>query len=722
MQPRRVIILKVLIIFFTLFCLYQFSAPSRASNQAEGPVQPSGSPSPVPSPLPQGTQENLPLAAPSPPAPAESESPAVSPLPAETPQEQSAPPEEVAVPRVTAVLVEGNSAVSADEILKVLYVKVGDPYLEPKLNRDIRAIYETGNFTDVRVSSAPYAGGVRVTFRVIENPVVTEIIISGNRIIDTETLKNLLGTKVGKILNKTVLGDDLSAINNYYSENLGYVMKISHVTGIDFSPEGKLSLTIQDGVEVKEVRIEGSSLYADSVLRPMVKVKPGDLFNRKAMQGDYDTLNQYYEEHDYVLNTIRGNIDDDGVVTIQIVEAVVEDVRVEGNTKTKTYVVIRNLRTRVGQVIRKKKIKRDMERLNNLGYFETVNVDVEPGSAPGKVVLAWKVKEQKTGLATLGFGYSGGGGGPMQAGLTGAVSYSEKNLGGRGQTASAQWQRGVNIDTLSLSFYDPAINKLQDSLGFSFYNSTFQELRQPVYGVQPLQYAYYNDKRAGGSITYGKLLNDDLRLFLTLKHEEITIEQSADSSFPVTGVTNGMRAVNSMALAAIYDTRDDVFNPYEGGYLNASVELAGGLLKGDFNYTKSILEWRKYFPLRHDKTIAFRAWGGNISGSAPITENFYVGGTDTIRGYQDNSFYGTSMLVFNLEFRFPIANIKMLKGAIFADAGNAWVPGQADMTLKKDVGAGLRIVFPTLGLGVIRVDYALGEQDKRFSIGIGQTF
>jgi outer membrane protein insertion porin family len=199
---------------------------------------------------------------------------------------------------------------------------------------------------------------------------------------------------------------------------------------------------------------------------------------------------------------------------------------------------MRNLRTRVGQVIRKKKIKRDMERLNNLGYFETVNVDVEPGSAPGKVVLAWKVKEQKTGLATLGFGYSGGGGGPMQPGLTGAVSYSEKNLGGRGQTASAQWQRGVNIDSLSLSFYDPAINRLQDSLGFSFYNSAFQELRQPVYGVQPLQYAYYNDRRAGGSVTYGKLLNDDLRLFLTLKHEEITIEQSADSSYPVSGVTN----------------------------------------------------------------------------------------------------------------------------------------------------------------------------------------
>jgi outer membrane protein insertion porin family len=720
--------LKITAVFLVLLLFYHFSMPSGAANQSgiDPEAMPRPSETPVPmsstSPQPQEVQEGSAIPSPTPETTPAQELPAEPPSPSETPLEENAPVEEAAPPRVTAVLIEGNSAVSTEDILKVLYVKVGDPYLEPKLNRDIRAIYETGCFTDVRIDSAPHAGGVKVTFRVIENPVVTEIQISGNSIVDTETLKNLLGTKTGKILNKTVLSDDISAINSYYNDNLGYVMKTSHVVGIDFSPEGKLSLTIQDGVEVKDVKIEGSSLYSDAVLRRMVRVKAGDLFNKKAMQTDYDTLNKYYEENDYVLNTIRGNIDDDGVVTVQIVEASVEDIRVEGNTKTRTYVIMRNLRTRVGQVIRKKKIKRDMERLNNLGYFETVNMDVEPGSSPGKVVLAWKVKEQKTGLATLGLGYSGGGAGALQPGLTGAISYSEKNLGGKGQTASAQWQRGVNIDSLSLSFYDPAINKLQDSLGFSFYNSAFQELRQPVYGLPNLQYAYYNDKRAGGSVTYGKLLTDDLRLFLTVKHEELRIEQSADSQYQVTGVTNGTQTVNSSALAAIFDTRDDVFNPYEGNYLNASVELAGGLLKGDFDYTKSILEWRKYFPLRHEKTLAFRAWGGNISGSAPITENFYVGGTDTLRGYPDNSFYGTSMVVLNLEFRFPIADIKMLKGAVFVDAGNAWMPGQKDITLKKDVGVGLRIVFPTLGLGVIRVDYAYGEQDKRFSIGIGQTF
>jgi outer membrane protein insertion porin family len=353
----------------------------------------------------------------------------------------------------------------------------------------------------------------------------------------------------------------------------------------------------------------------------------------------------------------------------------------------------------------------------------------EPGTDYGKYVLVVKVKEQKTGLATLGLGYTGGGSGPVRSGITGAISFSERNFQGRGLGASVQWQRGVNIDSLALSYFDPAINKRQDSINISYYSQVISELRQPVTGTDPIQYALYDDKRSGGSFTFGHPLNDDLRVFLSLRKESLDFSRSSTSLYAPVGMGHG--EMNAVSLGALYDTRDDVFNPHEGLYVNTAVTKGGPPVGGDYDFTKLYLETRKYYPLRRGKTLALRAWGGTLSGTSPLTEIFYAGGADSIRGYQENSFFGTQFVVLNAELRFPIANIKMLNGAVFADAGNAWgnlpnspvtAPDNSSGKLFFDAGVGVRLVFPTLGLGVIRVDYAFGERGGRSSIGIGQTF
>lgn len=665
---------------------------------------PTLSPAPTPSasPSPTGTASPAPAG----PLPA----PAFSPS-GEIPSNQ---------PRITAITVEGNTLVPTESVLGVVSSRVGEPLLEPKLRRDLQAIFDMGTFTDVNVETPAYQGGVRVVFRVLENPVVKSIIVQGNTVVPTDKIRSLMETQEGKILNSKTLYNDVDAINKYYSETLGLVVQPSHVTDLNWSKDGVLSLQIQDGTAVTAVKIVGNTVFPEQELMRLVKSKPGDLFNQKTLKGDYDGIAKYYEDNDYILDTIRGDIDAEGVVTIRLTEAVVEAIKVEGNTKTKDAVILRNVRTKVGQVLRKKKIQRDLERLNNLGYFEKVDVVPEPGSTPGAVVLVWKVKEQKTGLATLGLGYTGGGSGAVRNGLTGSVSLSERNWKGKGQSASFAWQRGVNIDSISASFFDPSVNKRQDSLGLSFYTSSINALQQPVPNTNPLQYAFYNNKTTGGSVTIGHPLNDDLRIFFTLKRDVISNSQTANTLFVPIGLGSG--SINGVAVGANYDTRDDVFNPHEGGYVNASVFNAGGILRGGFNYQKYTFEGRKYFPLRNRKTFALRLWGGAVTGGAPITELFYAGGSDSLRGFQDNQFIGSRLLVLNAEYRFPIAKIAMLNGAVFADAGNAWFPGGPSF-LRKDAGVGLRLVLPTLGLGVIRIDYAVsGGGGSRTSIGIGQSF
>jgi len=637
-----------------------------------------------------------------------------------SPAPQPAGTEEQQFPRVVSIEVEGNQKVPTEEVLQVVSTRLGDPLLEPRIRRDMQAIFDIGFFTDVRLDTRYAPGGVRLVFRVLENPVVQSVEITGNQVVPTEKILELMDTEVGQTLNTRVLNADIQNINKYYDSELGYLLTPSHVSEIDFS-EGRLRLTVSDGVAVKSVEVKGVTVFPVEKVRELVKTAPGQLFNRNTLREDSERISEFYEKNDYILDTIRPSLESEtGVVTLTVVEAELEEIRVEGNTRTKTETITRNVRTRPGEVLRRKKLQRDLERLNNLGYFKKVDPIIEPGSDAGKVVLLLKVEEQKTGLATIGVGYAGGGSGAVRPGVTGTLSYSDRNLFGEGKSVSVNLQQGADLGTYGISYYDPAINAAQDSIGASVYYTKVDNLQQAVTGAEPGTYALYQQKVYGATVTYGHPFTDDFRGFVTLRRETIDISPDPDTQYAPVGMGKG--DLNGVGLSTLYDTRDDVFNPHVGSYGSASLAFQGGVLGGDYDYTKLVLEGRHYIPITERSTIALRAMYGASGNGSPASEYFYAGGTDTMRGYKDNAFFGTHLMLMNAEYRFPIANIKMLSGAVFADAGNAWFPGYSTNKLYADAGVGLRIVFPTLGLGVIRIDYAFGQDGSRSSIGIGQSF
>lgn len=623
-------------------------------------------------------------------------------------------------PPIVNIEVEGNQTVPAQAILEVVSTRIGDPLLEPRLRRDLQAIFDLGYFTDVRFATPAAPGGIRLVFRVLENPVVQGIEFRGNQVVDSAKLMEQIDTKVGEVLNTRTIYSDIQAINAYYNDELGLLRNPTHVTDVAFE-DGRVVLTIVDGITVSEVEVTGVTVFSQEEVENLIRVKPGELFNRKTLEEDLTKVQQLYEDGEWVLDNVDTKIDPDtGKLTINVLEAVVEEVRVVGNSKTRTAVVLKNLRTKPGAVLNRRRFQRDLERLKNLGYFRSVEPEFERGSEKGKVILVLDVEEEKTGLATIGVGYAGGGSSGIRSGITGAVSYSDRNLFGQGKNVSVSWQRGAQISAIALSYFDPAINGNQDSIGVSIFRNEVDGLRQPITTTDGQQvFAFYDDNRTGGSFTYGHPLSDDLRIFGTLRHETIEILQDSSSQFTPVGLGTGN--LNSIGFSALYDTRDDIFNPHVGTFANGAINVAG--FGGDFNFTKTTLEGRYYLPLGENHTLAMRAWGGMVSGDAPITEFFYAGGPDTLRGYEQNQFFGTRFLVANMEYRFPIGNIKFLRGAVFADAGNAWSPGDFNENkIYLDAGLGLRITFPALGLGVIRLDYAIGEDGGRTQIGIGQSF
>jgi outer membrane protein insertion porin family len=629
------------------------------------------------------------------------------------------PRDPVGPPPIVNIEVEGNKSVPTQAILEVVSTRIGDPLLEPRLRRDLQAIFDLGYFTDVRFATPAAPGGLRLVFRVLENPVVDSVAFKGNEVVESTKLRSVMDTETGQILNTRTIHSDIQAINQYYNEDLGYLRTPTHVTDVAFE-NGQLVLTIVDGIVVSGVEVTGVTVFPKEKVAGMIRVKPGDLFNRKTLEEDLSKINDLYEEDQWVLDTVDPKIDPDtGEVTVAVVEAEVEEIRVEGNTKTRTATILRNLRTKPGTVLNRRRFQKDLERLNNLGYFRKVEPDPQRGSERGKVILVLDVEEEKTGLATIGVGYAGGGSSGIRSGVTGAVSYSDRNLFGQGKNVSLSWQRGAQISSIGFSFLDPAINGNQDSIGLSLFKNDVDGLRQPIIVDGQQQFAFYDDQRIGGSLTYGHPLNDDLRIFGTLRHETIEILRDSSSQFQPVGLGTG--TLGSVGLSALYDTRDDIFNPHVGSFANGSVNVAG--LYGDFDFNKYTLEGRHYIPLGKKHTLALRAWGGIVTGDAPITEFFYAGGPDTLRGYEQNRFFGTRFFVANAEYRFPIFNVKFLRGAVFADAGTAFSPGDnINNRIYYDAGVGLRITFPALGLGVIRLDYAVGDEGGRTQIGIGQSF
>lgn len=632
--------------------------------------------------------------------------------------------EDADVPKVVSIEVEGNKTVSSEEILQIISTRIGDPLLEPRIRRDMQAIYDSGYYTDVRLDTRYTSDGVRVIFRVLENPVVNEIVLEGNSVASTDKLRSLMQLETGKVLNTRVLQNDLQSINKYYNEDLGYTISPSHITKLDFN-DGKLTLTLADGIVVKEVKVEGVTVFPHDQIASMITLKPGDLFNRNTLRTDTEKISALYDEKQYILDTIKPSVDvETGVVTVNVVEAVLQEIKLTwtGTSatkhRTKDDTVLRNIRTKPGEVMRRDRIQKDLERLNNLGLFKKVEPEVEPGAAPGQAILVLNIEEQKTGLATVGVGYAGGGSGAVRPGITGAISYSERNLFGEGKQFSVNLQRGAQIGAYSISYYDPAINSAQDSIGVSAYYNSVDDLEQQVTGADYGTYAYYDQEVYGATVTYGHPFSDDFRGFVTLRHETINLTMSGKSLYVPVGLGKG--DLNAIGLSTLYDTRDDVFSPHKGSYANVALTFAG--FGGDYNYKKFVVEGRHYVPLTKRSTLALRGMYGTVGNGAPASEYFYAGGTDTLRGYQDNSMFGNKVVLLNAEYRFPIGNIKMLSGAVFVDAGNAWISGYKSSELYTDAGVGLRIVFPNLGLGVIRIDYAFGKDGSRSSIGIGQSF
>jgi outer membrane protein insertion porin family len=550
--------------------------------------------------------------------------------------------------------------------------------------------------------------------------IVTSITVTGNTTVPESTIMGVVKMKPGEALTADKVKQDMQAIYE-----LGTFFDV--VSNFNEVPEGvQVVYTVMENPVLQDIVIKGNTKVSSDKLNSMLTVKKGSILDSKTLNENVRAIEQYYHDQGYILAKVSDvSMGTGGVLNITINEGILEGIEVKGNEKTKTNVITREMKLKPNEPFNVKDAKRSMQKVYNLGYFEDVNMKLNPGKEPNAIVLETDVVEQKTGRFSIGGGYS------QNDGMVGIIELGDDNFRGTGDKVKLHWEFGGNASNKNyeVSYTRPWLDSKQTSLGFSVYNMTNQ---YSDYDDNGDTRSTYDKNRRGWDITLGRPQGEYGQNYITLKQRTDTYEKwvsGVDYSGVETDSTGFMTdhpsylkdnfgKTNSVSLMHVYDTRDNVFSPTEGQRIALTAEFAGGAMGGDFTYNKYTVESRDYLKVGHAQVVALRGTVGYADGKMPDSGRFAVGGSDTLRGYRDDQFKGDKMLAATAEYRFPIAS--KVEGVAFTDVGKAWTgEGYKLNDLMASVGVGIRVSTP---IGPIRLDYAKGSQGGRTHFSFGGQF
>lgn len=562
---------------------------------------------------------------------------------------------------ITKQIIEGNVAVPEAEIAAALKTKPGMQFTEAGLSEDLSAIYDLGWFYDLRPEFKTVPEGVQVIYHVMENPVYQKTEVEGNTVLNKQRVASFFDLEQGKIANLKNINKCVQKLEEEYRSN-GYIL--ARVTDVHMEKDGTLKVAVNEGV--------------------------------------------------------------------------VEGFKVKGNVKTKDYVVTREMKLKKGEPFNAKAARRSMQRVYNLGYFEDVNIKLNPGREPNGVEVEISVVEMNTGTFGIGAGYSNA------DGFVGMVSIGDKNFRGIGDKINLRWEfGGEDNKNYDFSYTRPWLDDKETSATINLYDITNE---YADYNIDGDEIARYDKKRRGQEITFSRRTNNEfVSNYITIKNRDDIYKGPADGyegdvnqyyekefeqsphfkkewmpQTPEERRKENFGVTRSITFGRVYDSRDNVYDPHEGKRIGYSVEWAGGM-GGDFDFTKWTADWRYYFRAGGESVWALNLGAGYASGDMPLSQRFTMGGSDTLRGYEDDQFRGNSMLKATLEYRFPI--VKKVQGVLFTDNGYAWDKRHEDEfdmgLLKNSYGVGLRINSP---LGPVKLDYGYGEDGGKFHFSFGGQF
>lgn len=567
---------------------------------------------------------------------------------------------------------------------------------------------------------------------------------------------------------KEKLSGDIEKLNSWYLDR-GYVDFNLDSTQVSISPDKRdmfITAAVTEGEQYKisEIKVSGDTILPQADIERLVIPKAGDTFSRALLEFSTDAITATLSNVGYAFAKVNvlptSNREERTVaVNLQVVPGPRVNVRrivYKGNTRTSDEVIRREMRQFENSWYSQAAIDRSKIRLQRLGYFESVDVEVQPVPGSNDLVdLAFNVKETTSGSFVFGLGYS------QLSGLTTSVQLSQSNFLGGGNRVSVEAQRSDYLKRYSFSYTNPFFTDEGMSLG---YNIWWRELDYSSYNT-----AQYNTTSAAAQTVLGLPIteNDTVSLMLGIDSNQIYTYAGATPQ----SIINYIDAVGQRTFHAwrtelgwARDTRNDFFMPTRGMYQRIGLETT--LPGSTVEYYKINYEFSKYWTiipslvLRTGANIGYGdSYGSdttrtiyNDDGSVnrvvtatglPFFENFYAGGTRSVRGFRDNTLGprsealsgysaqplgGSVQTVGQMELVFPkLFDSKAARVSAFVDFGNVYDGWDNFDAGELRASAGVALLWRA-PVGPISISYAYpfkkkdGDEIERLQFTFGGGF
>ena len=635
--------------------------------------------------------------------------------------------------RVFAVKFEGNKQVKRSRLEKEVKTAPNTALDERQVKDDsekLKEYYQKQGFNQVSISytvARDRATGLgTVTFKIREGRKVKikEVRFVGNAHIKTKLLRRQMETKrywmfswltdTGRFKDDD-FQDDLDKLRDFYREH-GYLDVDIPEERIVFSYPKPDSLVITIAVvegrqyKIGEITITGNKLHSALLLKRVASLyaKPGAVFSPSKIDKAVERMEDYYGKDGYLDTRVhvvrRPNLKTSDIdLEFKIDESEkfnVESIQVEGNTKTKSVVIIRELILGPGDVFDTVRMKISKNRLENTRFFDDVEIEPQDTNIPGRRDLRVTVKEGRTGTFTFGAGYSSLERATVFAQIqqTNFDLFNRRSLfQGDGEKFSIKLSIGQVSNEAVISFEEPYLFQKTLALGFSL----FREQSSYVS-------TYYQELQQGGFVNLRKPLFGLFQGVLTYQYEVVDIYNVSSSASPIIQSYQGLHDVSTLSFEVIRDTRDKIVSPTSGNRIDVTTTLAGGPLGGTDKFYKFEFHGSQNFKVfdLQEQVLELVLYGGvvnNYGGFAtlPYYDAFYLGGPQNLRGFQYNDVSprdifaepigGKTYGMFTAEYSVEI--VDPIRAAIFYDVGFVNAPA-FDFNpggYNDDFGFGLRL-------------------------------
>lgn len=667
-------------------------------------------------------------------------------------------------PFITEIVFDGNEQLT-DEKLKEKTTIKSQTFLDQQQVKEsaeaIRLAYQRDGYYNAQVVPVIEAldeDRKRLTFHITEGEKakVKAVIFEGLRAATKTEMFNVMSTREwipwyglvtrlklpsvvsdAGILKREELNNDVERIKEALL-NKGYFNVRVGQPSVELTEDKKwfiVSFPITEGepFTIGEIGFRGNVVFEDPELREGLKLKDGEIFQRAKIRDEISRITDLYGSKGYSFAEVVPNVNPNNEErTVGIIFNVKEgemmrirQINIYGNDKTRDNVIRREIRVDEQDVIDTVSLKRSFQRLNNLNFFETVEI-LPAQVAPDKVDLNVRVKEKPTGMFSLGGGFS------TLDRLVAIADITQGNLGGYGYLSRIRGQLGQRRSLGSITFRNPYLYDSLTSLQVDGYRSMTNFLS-------------YFEERTGGNITLGRWLSEYVTGNVSIFGEQITFKNPqfgiCPDLVPIVCRQLGTQTSTGFRLALFRDTRDYFLDPRTGWRIGGGFDIGTPYLGGTNNFIKYYADVIKFTPLPFDTRLSLRARFGEVQAlggtQIPLNERFFVGGINTMRGFvfgragpvvpTTQAPYGAAkQLIFSNELIFTISSEAKLNGVLFFDYGKGFDDDEPlSLDLRSATGVEGRWISP---FGPLRVAYGInldrrtGERFGVFEFTIGTLF